>query len=304
MGAAVGWMWYRVVPIRRDVARQNVAGALGDELDARAQAALVAGMYRHLGLCIVELAHFAGAPVEQLTSSVDVTGRHSLEAALSAQRGVIVLTAHLGNWELLMRMGALTDRPVSVISKRLSRPRLDAIWQMLRAGGPRILSAQGSARAAVRALQRNEIVGYVLDQNMPPKHAVYVPFFGRLAAADPGLARLARITGAPVVPVFAERRGGRHCIRIEPALDLPRSPNRSGDILEATARCTAVVEAAIRRAPEQWLWIHRRWKPLPAAVQGGVGPDRADRKSSRVWRGDLSSDAGSDLGRLFRACSR
>lgn len=261
LGRALGWGWYRLVPIRRRVARDNVTRALA--LPPAEVERIVRGMYRHLGRSFVELLRFAGR-----TPSVLVEGRAHLDAALAAGRGALVLTAHLGNWELLVRAGLLADRPVSVVTRRLRAGWAEAAWRALRQGGPRLLPAGDSARAAVAALGRGEIVGYVLDQHCPEPRAIRAPFFGRDAATSADLVRLARLTGAAVVPVFTWRRGGEHVVQIEAAVALPETGDKRADIEAGTRRCLAVVEAAIATHPEQWLWIHRRWKP-PRAGQSG-----------------------------------
>lgn len=251
VGRALGWVWYRVVPIRRAVARENVRRAL----PGVAVEPVVRGMYRHLGRSFVELLRAARRPLP-----VRVEGRGRLDAALADGRGVLVLTAHLGNWEVLVRAGTLADRPVSVVTKRLRSGWAEAAWRALRRGGPTLLPAGASARAVVAALGRGEIVGYVLDQHDPASRAVVAPFFGRPAATSADLVRLARATGAAVVPVFTRRVGGEHVVQIGPPVELVWSEDKRADVEAGTRRCLAVVEAAIAAQPDQWLWIHRRWK--------------------------------------------
>ncbi len=188
-----------------------------------------------------------------------------------------MLTAHLGNWEVLVRAAAALGVPVSIITRRLRAGWAERAWRRLRRGGAGLIVAEGGARAVVAALQAGEVVGYVLDQHMPPRRAVWVPFFGHPAATSPDLARLARLTGAPVVPLFTWRGSdGRHVVEIQPPLALPRTASAADDILEGTRRCAATIEAAVRAHPEQWLWIHRRWKPPP--------PDAA----AALARGDVA----------------
>ncbi len=270
LGDALGWAWYRLVPVRRSVARANVARALGPALDAAAREAVVRGMYRHLGRAFVELVRGAGRPPVALAAELDVRGRAHLDAALAEGRGALVLTAHLGNWEVLVRAGAAPGGPVPIVPRRFRAPGAEPAWPGLRRGGAGLIVAEGGARAVVAALAAGEVVGYVLDQHMPPRRAVWVPFFGQPAATSPDLARLARLTGAAVVPLFTWRGpDGRHVVEVQAPVTLPRTADVAADILEGTRRCAAVVEAAVRAHPEQWLWIHRRWKPPPpeAAAQ-------------------------------------
>ncbi len=252
LGVALGWAWYRLVPIRRRVARDNLARAL-PELSAVERERIVAEMYRHLGLSFVELLRFGGRDPARLADGLLVEGRDHLDAALGRGRGVLVVTAHLGNWELLVRAGTLCDAPVSVVTKSLRSPIAQRLWRRLRSGGPTLLPDRGSARRIVAALRRNEVVGYVLDQHAP--RGVQVPFFGRDASTYDGLARLAAATGAAVIPVFTWRTQTGHTVQIEPPVEV-------GEVVETTRRCTERIEAAVRAHPEQWLWIHRRWKLL------------------------------------------
>lgn len=255
LGRALGWGWYRLVPIRRAVARRNVHAALG--LPAAAGEPIVRGMYLHLGRSFVELLRFGGRPLE--ASRVRVEGREHVDGP--GEAGILIVTAHLGNWELLVRVGSTLRRPVSVVTRRFKAGWAEAAWRALRLGGPRLLPAGASARDVVAALKRGEIVGYVLDQHSPSPKAVRAPFFGRMASTSPDLARLARMTGARVVPAFTWREGLDHVVRFDPPLEVQHTSERGADVEENTRRCLAVVEDAIRAHPEQWLWIHRRWKP-------------------------------------------
>lgn len=288
LGGVLGWIWYRLAPVRRGVARENVERALGPTFDAAQREAVVRGMYRHLGRAFVELVRGAGRPPAVLAAELDVRGRAHLEAALREGRGALVLTAHLGNWEVLVRAGAALGVPVSIVTRRFRAGWAERAWRRLRRGGARLIVAEGGARAVLAALEAGEIVGYVLDQHMPPRRAVWVPFFGHPAATSPDLARLARLTGAAVVPLFTWRRAdGRHVVEILPAVPMPRTADAAADVLEGTRRCAAIVEAAVRAHPEQWLWIHRRWKPPPADAAAAL----AHAEVADVRRGPSVSGA-------------
>lgn len=259
LGEALGWLWYRMLPVRRSVVRTNLRRALA--LSPTEAEPIVRAMYLHLGRSFVELLRFGARPLP--AGLVHAEGRAHLEGALAAGRGVLVLTAHLGNWELLVRAGTLADRPVSVITRRLRAGWAEAAWRALRRDGPRLLPAGACARDVLAALARNEIVGFVLDQHCAAARAVRVPFFDRPAATDPDLVRLAALSGAPIVPVFTWREAEHHVVRVEPPVELPEAENARALRTAGTARCVARVEAAIRAHPEQWLWLHRRWKVGP-----------------------------------------
>ena len=290
LGAALGATWHAVVPVRRRVARKNLQRALGTSPAATRR--LVRQAYRHFGRALAEASRAAaGRPMP-----VVVHGEPRLRRALAGGRGALVLSAHLGNFEALVRAAGGFDVPVHVITKRLSAGAAQRGWQRIRRDGPAFMGA-GSARGVLAALGRGELVADVLDQHAPPGRAVWVPFFGQAAATMPDLVRLAYQSGAPIVPVFTHRRAGRHVVCIQAPLTL------TGDLVEDVARCVAQVEAAIRARPSQWLWIHRRWKPIPADVEralvdGRAGPRRAIRAAARAAS---SRPGGSDPGPAPRA---
>ncbi len=259
----MGWTWYRLVPIRRQVARENIGASLG--LSGRSRERLVRAMYLHLGQSFTEFLRYGSVAPDDLP--VRIHGQAHLDAALARGRGVIFVTAHLGNWELLVRSSALVNGSVMVVSKALKSSLAHRLWMKQRRGGAEIVFPTGSARRLVAHLRRNGVVGYVLDQHTPSDRAVWLPFFGRPAATSPDVVRLARTTGAMVLPVFIRRGEADHQIQVGGPIALPNTGRRKHDELEGTRRCLGAVESAIRETPGQWLWIHRRWKTPPAAVE-------------------------------------
>jgi len=232
-------------------------------------------MYLHLGESFIEFLRYGGRPPESLP--IVFEGRARLTEALDAGRGVIFITAHLGNWELLVRSGALVEAPVMVVSKMLESRLAQGLWMRQRAGGAEIVFPRGAARRLVTQLRENGVVGYVLDQHTPSERAVWLPFFGRPAATSPDVVRLARATGAAVLPVFIHRTEAGHKIEVGVPVDMPNTGDRRADELEGTRRCLRLVEDAIRQTPSQWLWIHRRWKtPPPAVARVLASQDAAD----------------------------
>lgn len=247
VGRALGWVWYRVVPIRRRAARAHLQKA--GFVEGTEQ--IVAEMYGQLGMHLVDL--ICGAP---RGSRVRVEGAALLGEVLEAGRGALLLSAHIGPWEALLGVADLWERPIAVVSRHLSTGWADRLWRRWRSPSVRTLEAAGSGRAILRALGRGEAVAMVIDQHDPRPGAVAIPFFGRSAATGLDLARLSALSGAPVVPIFIYREGLGARVVVQP----PLAPPARDGLVEATARYSAVVEAAIRVAPAQWLWLHRRWK--------------------------------------------
>ena len=255
IGRAAGLVVCGVLHKRRRLARDQVCAALG--VNRAEGARVVRRMFLHFGESVAELLGLADAEVEETRR---VEGLDHLHRALDLGRGALFVTAHLGNFELAVRGASWVGRPVSVLSKRFTSPLSQMIWRRLRLGGPTILDSAVSGRETLAALRRNEVVVFVLDQHDPGRRAVILPFFGRPAATSAALSRAARLSGAPVLPVFTARKGGRHVVTVGAPLGVSAtgSPRELAQIL--TAEATNAIEAAIREAPEQWLWLHRSWK--------------------------------------------
>ncbi len=228
--------------------------------------AIYAAMCRHQALNLVEILRFAGGREEEIRARIEVSGEEVVKQALERGKGVLVLIAHFGNYDLMgLFASRLLGYPVTIITKTLKNQRLNELWWELRQkAGLKTLPSHNAYRACVRALRRNELVGFMLDQNRPSGQGVFVNFFGKPASTTPGLAMMSAQTGAPVVPVFMRRRpDGRHVLEALPVIEPP--PDRKEETLRAcTAAYTKIIEDEIRRDPAQWMWLHKRWKSRPA----------------------------------------
>jgi KDO2-lipid IV(A) lauroyltransferase len=263
VGSVLGFVAFSLLRVRRRVTLDNLGQALG--LPRRQTLAVARRVYAHLCTGALEFVQLVGRHLteERAREALGAAGLDRLQRALAPGRGLLVLGAHLGNWDLLACAAARCGVKVNVVTRSIKSTWLNRYWMSQRAAcGVRLLPASGSGWAVVAALRRNEVVAMVLDQHEPG--GLVVPFFGRPAATGTGLARLARATGTPVLPAFLlrESAGGRPGYRLE--LDAPlhvaRTADREADLLEATRRMTKVVEDHVRACPEQWLWLHRRWK--------------------------------------------
>ena len=228
--------------------------------DAKEKAAIADACFMSLARLIASVAHFPGITKANVGEWIHYEGFEHFEDALRRGKGVLFATGHLGNWELSAFAHALLTAPMSIVVRPLDNPLLDEIATRYRSmSGNTILGRKDFLRPVVEALRRNEAVGILIDQNVTADRGVFVDFFGRKACVDAGFARLAARTGAAVIPGFAFWREGeqRHVLKFyEPV------PMR-GDALADTQAVHSVLERAIREAPEQWLWIHRRWKTRP-----------------------------------------
>jgi KDO2-lipid IV(A) lauroyltransferase len=241
---------------RREIARINLALCF-PELNDTERRHLLRKHFASLGMGAVETAICWWAPHDKLSSLAQLEGREHLETALKKGRGVILLSAHFTALEIGTTLLAL-NVPICAVYRTHRNPLLEAITQRARAGYARRAIPAGDMKAMLRALKDNLPVWFAPDQDFGRKHSIFVPFFGQPAASLTATARLAKLSGAPVVPFFSQRRedGSGYRLVLHPALE-----NFPGDNIEAdTLRINQIIEAEVRCYPEHYLWVHRRFK--------------------------------------------
>jgi KDO2-lipid IV(A) lauroyltransferase len=266
LGGALGVLAYWLVSGRRRVALDNLALAFGPALGPADRRAIARAAFRHLGVTVVECCRLFFGPPGALLRRVRLDGVEHLKAALAEERGALLLGAHFGNWELLGAAHVLTGLPpVNVVVRPLDNPFLDALVTRGRERAQlRLIPKRAAIKGVSAALARGECVGIMLDQNAG-RHGVVVPFFGRPASTARSLAVLALKSGAPVVPAFIHRLpDGDHQVTLEPPIPPVRTGQSDRDVELSTARFTEAIERQVRAHPEQWFWVHRRWKAPPA----------------------------------------
>ena len=264
LGRGLGRLAYRISPRHRRIALGNLETAFGREKTARERAAIARASFAHFGqvtLETIKFAHFSRARVLEL---IDIEGREHLERALAGGKGVLAFSAHYGNWETMIP--ALSPMgPFHVIARQLDNRLVDRRLAAVRTRmGGVIIDKMGAARPITRVLKRGGIIAILIDQNVLRSQAVFVDFFGRPAATTPGPASFHILTGAPLLPVFCRPQGRRHVWTILPPPEISLSGRREEDVLKITRICTKMIEDQIRRAPEWWLWMHKRWNTRPA----------------------------------------
>jgi KDO2-lipid IV(A) lauroyltransferase len=249
----------RAIPRLRRVACRNLSFAMPETSDAR-RAEIVDGVFRSIARVLVAFAKFPSIRRDNVGRWIRYEGFEHFEEALRRGRGVLFATAHLGNWELSAYAHALLSAPMSVVVRPLDNPLIDRLVERRRAlSGNRLLSKKDYARGILKALAANRAVGILIDQNASGEDGAFVDFFGVLASAGTGFAKLAARTGAAVIPGFAlwSAKERRYVLRFYPPVEM------SGDAARDTQALQSVLEAVIRQYPDQWLWIHRRWKTRP-----------------------------------------
>jgi KDO2-lipid IV(A) lauroyltransferase len=277
-GAALGFLAGTVLRLRRGIAARNLALALAAERDEKEQRRVLRAMYRHLGWCLAEFLRLSTWTPRKIAGRITLDGFDRLQAAIASGRGVVVVTAHFGNWDLLACLSARLGVPLHVVTRDLKGGRTNRSWMRMRAQmGVHLHPALGSGGALLSALRRGEVVAFVIDQHMPPKLGVSVPFFGRPASTTDAPAVLAARTGAAVLPAFLFREGfERHRLWVGPEIPLSAGPRKEAT-RESTARFSQAVEEVVRAHPEQWIWLHRRWK----IAESPGGEPRLAQESSR-----------------------
>src|SRR5947209_15621157 len=236
------------------------------EMPRRERRRIIRSLFWHLGRQLAEFCRFPKYSKENVSQVIIYDGVENFETARAAGKGVIFLTAHLGAWELSSFMHSLHGYAMHIVARGLDNPYVDALvtrYRTLR--GNTIFDKDDFARGLLAALRNGETVGILMDTNMTPPQGVFVDFFGVPACTASGLARIALRTDAAVVPGFTvwDSKLRKYILRFDPAVELIRTGDDQADIVANTAKFTKVIEDFIRRYPDQWLWVHRRWKTRP-----------------------------------------
>jgi KDO2-lipid IV(A) lauroyltransferase len=259
-GRALGRLAYFVDRSRRQIALENLAHAFPGR-SARDRETLTRTMFEHICGLVFELIKFGTYSRQEMLWASEIEGAERVRKAHAQGRGVLFFTGHFGYWEIFALGHALRDEPVSVLARPLDNPGLHRMLEDLRTStGNSVIYRQGAVRHMLRDLSAGRGVAVLIDQHLHSADALYVGFFRRPAATTSALAALALRTGAPVIPVFAlPLPNGRYRFIYEHPVDPPRAGTPDA-VREFTQRCTDVLEMYVRRYPDLWLWMHRRWR--------------------------------------------
>jgi KDO2-lipid IV(A) lauroyltransferase len=259
-GALLGLSFFLVDRTHRRVAARNVAAAFPSWTAARRRQ-IVRGAFKHFGRLLFELLKFSTMPTASMLARVEFEGEERVRMAYAQGKGVLFVTGHFGYWELQAMVHAIKLRPMAVMARALDNPRLNHLLEQMRTRtGNTVIYRQGTIRRVLRLLHQGEGVGILIDQHIQSRDAIYVDFFSRPAATTAVVAALALRTGARVVPLFAlPLGGGRYRMVYEHPVEPPGEGSQD-PVREFTQRCTDVLEMYVRRNPELWLWMHRRWR--------------------------------------------
>ena len=267
VGAAAGTLVYLIAWRHRRNGMRNLAIAFPERPLAERRRILRHSI-ENLGRSMAELVHLPRLSDDALRRMVRFEDEAWWEEAIGRQRatGVLVLSGHFGNWELLVYAHGRRGHPVAMVHRTIANPLIDRWVNALRErAGTRLVRKSRAAAGVLRAMRRHELLVLPFDQNSTRALGVFVPFFGLPASTNSGVARIALRAGAPVVPVFIVREGrrARHVVHVLPILEAEHGDDFEADVVRNTARFSRVFEDMVRRHPEQWLWLHRRWKTRP-----------------------------------------
>lgn len=259
IGRLLGALAYYVLPTRRRLAHANLASAL-PELDAARRGGIARRSFANLGAAALETLSAGRYDARQLCRRLTLEGWEHLRQAEELGRGVFIMSAHLGCWEIAALPVGLYRGSFHILNRPLDNPHLDRRLLELRSRfGNRMVDKRGAARELVRLIGSRERIGILIDQSVPVEQGIEVPFFGRPASTSPVLAKLAVKHRVPVVPIFGyPAEGGRYRVVFRPPILPPDDATPSPEAM--TARYLEAVEEEIRQQPDQWLWMHDRWR--------------------------------------------
>jgi KDO2-lipid IV(A) lauroyltransferase len=268
-GISFAWIVYLLHGKLRRVGMRNLALAV-PEKTPRERRKILRGEFTSLGRQIAEVCLFPRYTPENVSKIVVYEGFENFERALARKKGVLFLTAHLGAWELSAFAHSLYGYPLNIVMRPLDNPYIDRLTRAYRTMHGNKAVDKDFARGLIAAMRKGETVGVLMDTNMIASQGVFVDFFGIKACTASGIARVALKTDAAVVPGFTiwDPALKKYRLRFDPAVKLIRTADREADVIANTALFTRIIEDYVRRYPDQWLWVHRRWKTRPKGEPG------------------------------------
>jgi KDO2-lipid IV(A) lauroyltransferase len=228
---------------------------------------ILRNVYTGLGRQLAEFCLFPRYTLENIEQIAIYEGFENFDAARKAGKGVLLLTGHFGAWEVGSFVHSLNGYPIKIVVRDLDNAQVDALVKRYRTmHGNETIDNREFLRGLLSAMRGNEVVGILMDTNMTPPQGVFVDFFGAAACTAAGMARVAMKTGAAVVPAYTiwDSDLRRYKVCFDPPLKTIITDDPASDVIANTAKYSHALEAIVRRHPDQWLWVHRRWKTRPA----------------------------------------
>lgn len=264
-GEYIGTLMYYLLPRRRQIGFKNLTIAFGNSMSGQERERILRSNFRDLGKTIVEVLHFPKMSRDDVRAKVTIVGQENCLNAMSKGCGMIYLAAHIGNWEMSSFAQSAAGYPANIVVRPLDNRYLNNFIVKVRTMyGHTILARRNGMRDMITALKRKEAVGILMDQNAKRSQGIFVDFFGKPASTVPVIAILALRYDVPVIPGFIVRTGfDTHTLYFGAEIEIERTGDAKKDIEINTARLNKVLEDFIRQYPDQWFWIHNRWKTQP-----------------------------------------
>lgn len=262
MGEALGRLFYHLDKRHRLVALDNLQKVWGKEKSSRELTQIAQGVFRNLGRSLVEFCRMSKIDEHNIEQFVEIEGWDNFENAKQSGKGILITTAHFGNWEMIPQALAFKGQPLNSIVRPLDNIYLDQLVTRIRTGfGSRIIPKKNALRGILRSLRRGENIGILMDQSTASNEAVLAKFFGYPCYTLTTPVVLALKTGCRIIPLFITRcSDNRHKMVIHPPFELIRSDNYQQDLLTNIQALNDIIEQQVTQHPDHWLWIHRRWK--------------------------------------------
>lgn len=263
-GRMIGSLAFRIDKKRKRITIENLTRAFSGRYSASEIDAIAAKVFENLAVMFFEFMKLPWLTEKTLGRYVEFTGLEHFDSALKKGKGVLLITGHFGNWELLAVALALRGYRLDVVARELDSPLFErfVLWVRTRHGN-RLISKSRSMRRLMKSLAENSIAALLVDQNVALAEGVFVDFFSIPACTNKGPALLAETSSASAVPAFIVREGRKHRVVVLPEIPLVSTGSRADDIVVNTGLMAKAVEEMIRRYPDQWFWVHRRWKTRP-----------------------------------------
>jgi KDO2-lipid IV(A) lauroyltransferase len=254
---------FYALPKYRNITIDNLTSAFAGEKTPEEIRRIAVRVFENLGRNAAELINFPKITKENVDRLVKIEGIKTVDESFARGNGTIILAAHFGNWELTGLIFRIKGYPGRTIGKKIYFYKYDN-WlnNLRRAQDINVIYRDESARKMLKVLKDNQILGIVADQDVDSVEGVFVNFFGRPAYTPSGPVALAKVTGASIIPVLVLREGGKHRFIVEKPIELVDTGNKEADLVANTQRWSDVIESYIRRYPEQWVWMHKRWKTV------------------------------------------
>ncbi len=265
LGMVLGRIWFLFDKKHKKIALNSLMHAYASELNPRERYLLARKVFENSATMLFEHARFHKMNPDDYTKLFKVTGLQHLKAAQAKGRGILCFSGHLGNWEVASVISFLIDITFSVVYKKIEYPPMEDYIKAKRASsGCKMLPLHNALGGVLASLAKGEAVVLIVDQNSRKReHSVFIDFLGRKASANMGLAKLALGSKAPVVPIFTYRKNGWTHLEFLPEIPLIQTGNEKEDILTNTQKYHGIIEDYIRKYPDQWFWLHNRWRTRP-----------------------------------------